>query len=324
MKIVYFHRNKAAGFSINKVTQTIVKTIDNKEEFYMPYHGAGIKDIVGNLWFIYKHRNKNAINHITGDIHYGVLALWGCRSVLTIHDTVLLDYTKTNKIKRSIYKLFWYTLPLKFAKKIICISHSTKSSLERLSNRKDFIVIHNSTDIEIPPNASSGTNKIPRILFIGTNPNKNLIRCFEALKGIDCTISIIGVITEEQKHVLQSLDIKYTVRYNLSDKEIIEEYLKCDIVSFISLFEGFGMPVIESNAIGKPVIASNIPVLKEIGGDSIHYVDPYDIADIHSGYELLIKDINYRKKLVNKGYVNVKRFDIEAIRDQWLKVYNSF
>ena len=97
--IIYFHRNKDAGFSINKVTQTIVRDIEDKEEFYMPYAGAGIKVLFSNILFIIKHRKKGAIHHITGAVHYGLLGLIGYTSVLTIHDTVGLDFVKMNKFK---------------------------------------------------------------------------------------------------------------------------------------------------------------------------------------------------------------------------------
>lgn len=322
MNIVYFHRNKAAGFSINKVTQTIIQGIPNKKEYYMPYKGANLKSILGNLWFIYKHRDKNAINHITGDIHYGTLALIGCKSVLTIHDTFLLE-SNEDSFKKKIYKLLWFTLPLRLANRIICISKETKKCLEKISHRRDFVVIHNSTNIKPLTTTEIKTSKIPNILFIGTNPNKNLLRCFEALKDIDCRITIIGRVSEEQKQLLNELNIDHIIRFDLSDEEIIEEYMKCDIVSFISLFEGFGMPILEANSIGKPVIASDIPVLKEVGEDSVHFVDPYNIDNIHNGYKYLIENKAYRECLSLKGFENVKRFSTDNIRKQWIDLYNS-
>jgi hypothetical protein len=129
MKIVYFHRNKNNGTSIIKSFRPLINKIcetENIEEYYVPYRGASPLDIIRNILFVYKHHTKNGINHITGDIHYCILGLIGCKSVLTIHDDYAM-LTANKGILDKIYKwLFWFYLPIKLANEVICISKNTK------------------------------------------------------------------------------------------------------------------------------------------------------------------------------------------------------
>lgn len=324
MKLVFFHRNIHAGYSINKVTQTVVRNYQDKKEFYVPYKGASLKSIIGNLVFVLRHRDKNVINHITGDIHYCILALIGCKSVLTIHDTVTLDFNELSCIKKLLIEWFWFRLPLLFATKVVCISEQTKHSVEKYTNRKDIVVINNAVDSlfkEMPPKMNMGDK--PCVLLIGTNPNKNILRTFEALQGLKCHVVIIGELFQEQYASLLKNNIEYECKSGLSDEQIIEEYVKCDIVSFISLFEGFGMIVLEANKVGRPVICSDIPVLRDVGGDAVLFVNPEDVNDIRSGFKKLFSDDILRKQLIQNGFENAKRFDIKIILEQWMKLYDS-
>lgn len=322
MHIVYFHRNHRAGYSINKVTQTIIRDIRDKEEYELPYFGSSPIALIRDLWFVYKHRQKNAINHVTGDVHYVLLALYGCKTVLTCHDTVALDFQKMPLFKRILFEWLWYRLPLKLATKVVAISEETKRCLQRYTMRDDITVIHNAIDPLFLAHPSR-ENGVPKILLIGTGDNKNLIRTFDALKGFRCQVVIIGVLSQEQRESLVKNNISYECKSGLSDEQIVEEYIKCDIVSFISLFEGFGMIVIEANKVGRPVICSDIPVLREVGGDAALFVNPEDVNDMRSGFEKMFSDDELRKRLISEGFENARRFDVEVIRQQWALLYDS-
>ena len=320
--ITYFHRNTAAGYSINKVTQTFVRGIPDKEEFYVPYPQASLRGVLGNLWYVFKHRNKQGVNHVTGDIHYCILALRGCKSVLTIHDTVSLHFATGGKIKKFIMEWIWFRLPIKYATKVVCISEETRRSVSLLTKRTDIEVIHNAID-PIFETREAPHHDIPKVLLIGTSPNKNLLRTFDALKGIQCQVEIIGKLSEEQLASLNANQIQYSNRVGLSDAQILDAYAESDIVSFVSLFEGFGMIVVEANTVGRPVICSNIPVLQEVGGDAALFVNPLDVDDMHRGFGRLIADSALREALVARGFENAKRFDVDQIRQQWRSFYES-
>ena len=86
---------------------------------------------------------------------------------------------------------------------------------------------------------------------------------------------------------------------------------------------GFGMLIIEANKVGRPVICSNIPVLREVADGSALFVDPYNIDKIHDAFNLLINDSTLQNKLVKQGLENVKRFNDALVRHKWCDVYNN-
>ena len=93
MEITYFFRAKNEAYSIEKVFKPIVALIAEKEivkKKFVPHGNASITAIINNIIYIYINRNKKGINHITGYIHYGVIGLVGCKSVLTMHDVVFI------------------------------------------------------------------------------------------------------------------------------------------------------------------------------------------------------------------------------------------
>lgn len=321
--ITYFHRNIKAGYSINKVTQTVISHIDNKREYYMPTHRASFGDLIKNILYIFKHRDKNGINHITGDIHYGILGLIGCKSVLTVHDTDKVDFAKCGWLKKKIYELLWFKIPCALASKIVCISNETKEMLCKYTKRKDIQVIYNAIDPSFTTVLKKQDLSNIKILMIGTAENKNIERTLEALKDIDCQVTIVGKMTASQKMLVQKSGIVLDNKYNLSDHEIREEYINCDIVSFVSLFEGFGMPIVEANITGRPVITSNISVLKEIAGNAALYVDPTNIKDINNGFKQLTKSPKLRNFYVEEGLKNACRFEHNAIIQEWLNLYKT-
>lgn len=323
MEIIFFHRNPDSGFSIYRVFNTIVKELTrdhNVNEYFVPCRRAGFKSIVTNLLFVYNHRNKEAINHISGDIHYCVLALIGCRSVLTIHDLSAYECAK-NPLKKIIIKWLWFKIPLFFVDKVVCISEHTKMKLLTLCKRKDIVVVYNPIDISFKPKPRIFNNDCPIILHIGTAWNKNLVNTIMALRYIRCHLIIVGDVNSSMLSILDNNSINYSIEKNLSDLELLEIYYNSDIVSFCSIYEGFGMPIIEANSIGRCVITSKIAPMTEIGSDAVCCVDPNDVNSIENGFNMIINDLEYQKKLISNGFANIKRFTPEICIKNYKRVY---
>ena len=148
-KLIYFHRNRNAGYSIEKVSKPYTDKINDKIILHVPEARASPLSLLRNFIFIFRKRQKNAIHHITGDIHYGLLALIGRKTVITIHDTGTVDFNKGNKIKRWLTHLLWFKIPLKIADKIVCISEVTNQYIKKYTNRNDILVIPNCVDSQI-------------------------------------------------------------------------------------------------------------------------------------------------------------------------------
>ena len=160
----------------------------------------------------------------------------------------------------------------------------------------------------------------PIILHIGTGSNKNIESTAIALKGFPCKLNIVGKITEGQKMLLNLYQIDYECVYGLTDDEILDAYRNCDIVNFPSLYEGFGMPIIEGQSIGRPVLTSNLSPMKEVAGNASVLVNPTCPNSIRTGYEHLLE---HSDEYIEKGFLNVKRFALAQIVGQYLDIYNK-
>ena len=83
------------------------------------------------------------------------------------------------------------------------------------------------------------------------------------------------------------------------------------------------MPIIEGQQTGRVVVASKIAPLTEISGDAVIYVDPYDITSMHKAYLTAITNGEMREKYISKGLENVKRFQVENIANQYMRIYKT-
>jgi glycosyltransferase involved in cell wall biosynthesis len=325
MNINFYYRNKKAGFSIGAVFNTIVTEIRKNNNVIctvLPYPNASIRSILKNGWFAKNKEKKNYINHITGDVHYLLWFLKGSKTIVTVHDIMYYYYLKG--IKKNIWKLLYIT-PLKKAAHVTFISdfaYKQVSEVINLDMRKVHI-IPNPVDISFTYSPKEFNSKKPIILHIGTLERKNLERTIEALDGIDCHLRIIGELKEQTRKLLKKHQIEYSNDMNLTHDEIVTEYRKADIINFPSLFEGFGMPIIEGQATGRIVITSNLSPMKEVAGNGAILVDPYSVKDIRNAYLSVIKNENIRENLISEGLKNIENYKIKKVAWQYTNLYKN-
>lgn len=269
-------------------------------------------------------RHQARINHITGDIHFIAPFLPKKRTILTIHDCVPLK--TASGLKRWILKTVWFSIPIRSVAVVTVISEKTREELKSFVRIPDdrLQVIPNCVSPEYRP----GPDKDPdpenvRVLQVGVKSNKNLLRLAEALSGLPCTLDIIGEPDPDQIRTLKRYGIRYTTTTNLSREELAAAYREADIVAFVSLYEGFGMPVIEAQASGTPVVTSDLSPMREVAGPGACLVDPLDTADIRKGFDRLVGDRGYRRQVIESGNVNVKRFQPETVAEQYARVYRQ-
>lgn len=259
---------------------------------------------------------KYDIVHITGTEHYLLPFLTSYNTIITVHD--LGFYTEQKKSLKLLGKYLLWIKSLSYAKYVTFISDFSQQEALKLVHLSRHSVVYNPISSEFQPSLKEFNEKCPRILHIGTKPNKNLFNTIEALKDLSCRLRIIGKLSEAEKEHLQKNHIDYSNAYNLSDQEIIQEYQQCDIVNFPSLYEGFGMPILEGQSIGRVVITSNISPMKDIAKDTAILVNPTDVNSIRNGYK---RAIELHDLYVERGYKNIKRFSVETITNEYKKIY---
>lgn len=261
------------------------------------------------------------VNHVTGDVHYLCYLLNKRRTVLTVLDCRTME--RLRGVKRLLFRLLWLNIPVRRCACVVAISEFSKRELLRYVNvRPEKIrVIGVSYAAEYKPVPGDFHKDKPTILQLGTGPNKNLFRVAAALTGLSCRMIILGPLTDAQRRALIEGRIDYENNPRATDAEVIACYSRCDLVLFVSTYEGFGMPIIEANAIGRPVVTSCICSMPEVAGDAACLVDPYDPEAIRQGVLRVIEDDAFRENLVQNGFRNAARFAPEEIARRHAEIY---
>lgn len=321
MLTLVFRKKRKGANSIEGVFGALEGTIAEHRNLELPVEGASPVSLWRNLRFV--RRRRGEVSHITGDVQYAVIVT-GERTLLTVHD-VGSAFTG-NWLKRLYVKLLWFVLPTLIAKRISVISQATKDDLIRIAPwaKNKITVIPDPYNPVFEGEEKENMASVPRILHIGTKPNKNLEKVIQALKGLDCHLVIIGRMSEEQMDLVETSGVSIENKCDIPLEELVEEYRRCDIVSFPSMFEGFGMPIIESQAAGRPVVAGDIPVLKDVAGDGgAIFVNPYDIDSIRDGFLRLMNDRECCHLIIRRGKQNIRRFHPQIIADMYNKIYRE-
>lgn len=260
--------------------------------------------------------------HITGDIHFAALALPGSRTILTIHDCGFMRHP--NPLARWLLGLFWLKWPVRHCRMVTAVSEATKADIVRHTgcSPDKITVIPSAIPAHFKPVPKAFNTDNPRILHIGSAPNKNLRRHIEALRDIPCVLHVVANIGAEEKGLLEQYGMAYFCTPDLDDAGIVQAYEACDLLLFASTLEGFGMPILEAQSVGRPVVTSDCSSMPEVAGGGACFVHPLDTASIRAGVLRVIREADFREKLVQQGLENVRRFSPEAIAAAYWQLYD--
>ncbi|MEX0984610.1 MAG: glycosyltransferase family 1 protein [Actinomycetota bacterium] len=272
---------------------------------------------------LWARRHQGDVNHVVGDIHFIDLLLAKRRTVLTIHDCEFLE--RAGVVKRWLYRWIWLVLPIARAGVVTVPARSVAEDLRRYAriDPARVRVIPDPVDPVFTREDRPFPAGEPLILQMGTRSNKNLERVIEALDGMACRLLVVGVLRDEQRDLLRRHGVEHEAAAGLDIDEVAAAYRRADLVVFASTKEGFGLPVIEAQASGRPVVTSNIPPMSDVAGEGAVLVDPFDVASIRDGIRHVIEDAELRQKIVAAGLANVRRFDPGAIAEAYATVYDE-
>lgn len=323
MKICFVNRDpELGGTSIEEIFEGLGLELADKIDIVW-YHYSGRHSFIRNI------RNllqlKADVYHITGGVYFLAYFLLRHSIILTIHD--IGGYKELRGLKRWIFKVFFLKWPMKLSDAITTVSEFTRNDIikyfgSKIANKID--VIHNPIPKEFRQNDKPFNSGYSRILQVGTGANKNLISIIKAVAGMDIILVIIGKLSASYKEILDFLNIRYENYFKIDYREVYDQYCKADIVMVVSIQEGFGMPVLEAQVIGRPVIASRTTSIPEVGGEGVHYIDdPLNIDEIKSGIRKVIENEPYRNQLIEKGFRNKERFIAEDIAQKYYNIYKK-
>ncbi len=177
-------------------------------------------------------------------------------------------------------------------------------------------------------------DNFPYIFTVGTvQPRKNYIRLIQALvqlrtKGIDIHLVIAGGKGWLDNPIYRAIEENHMQAFVhfigfANDEDLPALYKNATCLAFPSLYEGFGLPVLEAMAAGIPVLTSNVSSLPEVAGDAAITVDPYDLEAITDGLKRLILDTELRNMLIQKGLARAQEFTWEKSARQLLGIYQD-
>jgi glycosyltransferase involved in cell wall biosynthesis len=254
----------------------------------------------------------------------------GKRVVLTVHDLTHLHYYGRS---RKLY-YDWYIRPLlQRVDRIITVSEFTRNELMKWAglDEEQVTMIHNGVSPAFSQTGPRTTINRPFILYVGNRRSyKNvpmLMRAFASsgLIKLGFTLALTGGRSPEYDQIEAELGIVSHVRYLgfVPEEELPTLYRSAHAVAFISLYEGFGLPIVEAMASGTPVLTSNVSSMPEVAGSAAILVDPRDMHDIAGGLRTIALDEIARKDLVERGLVRARQFDWDVTGKKYWQVFNE-
>lgn len=242
--------------------------------------------------------------------------------IFTVHDLMHLFYY--SKMHRIYYQQVIGRLAKK-AKKIITVSQFSKGQLvDIMGLDPDLIrVIYNGVDPSFALNQEKYVMERPYLLYVGNRrKNKNLAAMLVAFAQADIPKDFVFLLTgnpsPELIVLLSKLKITSRVRFLgfVKETELPKLYKGAYVTMFVSLMEGFGLPVIESMASGTPVLTSSESSLPEVAGNAALCVDPYDVGAITDGINRLFSDQDLYNELREKGLRRAEDFSWRTTAEQ--------
>lgn len=267
--------------------------------------------------------NQGAVTHITGDITFAALLLAPKSTIITVHDCGILK--RKRGVRKWLLKKLWFEWPMHRAKFVTTVSQSAADDLisECKFDVSKLVVIPNAISEKFQYSPKVFNSACPRLLHIGTAPNKNLARLVSAIAGMSVELVIIGKLSESVQALLAENKIVYSNLFSLSPEEVVRQYQMADIVCFTSLYEGFGLPILEGQATGRPVVTSDRCSMPYVAGDAAILVNPESTDSIRVGISSIISNESLRAKLIRDGLENVKRFRLSTMCEKYADLYRE-
>jgi glycosyltransferase involved in cell wall biosynthesis len=253
--------------------------------------------------------------------------------VLTVYDMIhelFPQYFKADPWSVRVNK----KVLMEKATKIIAVSNNTKKDIlatyPQIDESKIEVIYHGSS-IKVNENIKI-TLPSNYILFVGLRDNyKNfyfLVESIQELLILDPTLKLIcaggGKFKEEEVEFIKKLGLQNQIEQRYFEEEQLGLFYKnAQCFVFPSMYEGFGIPVLESMACGCPIILSNSSSLPEVAGDAGIYFDLSSKEDLKEKIALVLKDSNFRNEYILKGLERVKLFTWEKAASQCLELYNK-
>jgi len=298
-----------------------------------------------NLW-----RQRNVVKDLKNDgvqLFHGLsgelpigLSRHGIKSIVTIHDLIFLRYPELySKIDRAIY-FHKFKYAAHHADRILAISEQTKRDIVEFLkvDESRITVIYQGCHPAFKQRYTTADKQAVRdkyrlpqdfILNVGTiETRKNALSIVKAIEHVDVHLVIAGKKTPYMKELVdyletKNLTAKVTFIHGASVDELAVLYQAALLFVYPSLFEGFGIPIIEALYSGVPVITSNTGCFPEAGGPHSRYVSSDDSAELSAAIHEILTDSALHQRMIEGGRVYSQNFNDDRLADQLMALYQA-
>lgn len=251
-------------------------------------------------------------------------------TLIVCHDIAYKHYP--DHLRASHRRYYRNNFPRFHAKAdhIVAVSEYTKEDIVATYNidPNKVSIGHNATPAGFAPldepskEAVRGklTKGCPYFMYVGSlHPRKNVVKLIEAFDifkkthGTDHKLVLVGRMAwknEELKKTYETITYRDDIIFtgHISNEQLPRYLAAADALTYVSVFEGFGIPILEGMSSGTPVITSNVSSMPEVGGDAALYIDPHDANSIAEGMHEIITNSSLRENLIVKGYQRAREF----------------
>ncbi|MDO9256724.1 MAG: glycosyltransferase family 1 protein [Bacteroidales bacterium] len=307
----------------------------------------GIPTHLSSIWRIWGiHRQ---IKNQKLDIYHGLsnelpwsIKKTGVKAVVTIHDLIFLRFPEYYPfIDRQIYSLK-FRHACRVADKIIAISEATKTDIITFLgiDPKKIEVVYQTCDPVFRILLDDDKKELVRkkynlpgkyILYLGTiEKRKNALTLIKAYLNANAEIPLLiaGRPTEYLSEINEFLELnpvgdRIIFRHNIESVDLPALYQSATLFVYPSVFEGFGIPILEALYSGVPVITSTGSCFAETGGDAALYCDPYNVDQMSECISKVLNDPYTRKSMIERGFAHAGKFDEANVASNLMKVYRN-
>ena len=267
------------------------------------------------------------------------------KTIVTIHDLIATRHPEWTTKSQSLRFATVVKYAARKADYIIAVSEMTRKDILELTGvPEDKVkVIYEGVDehfLKLPSNKlEEFRNKYkldqPYILYVGSiHPRRNIKRLIEAFiylkkeKRIEHKLVLIGLVLQQGSQLKDwisesQLEDQILTYGFVPDDDLVKFYNFADIFIYPSLYEGFGLPILEAMACETPVITSNTSSLPEVAGDTAILIDPCDVKQIADAINQLIDDSSLREKLIARGKERCKQFSWRQAAVETLRLFET-
>lgn len=288
---------------------------------------------------------KNVFSQFSFDLvealHLPVVKPRGARALLTLHDIREIQRGR-GRVRRAAFNFFLASAVNK-ANHIITVSSTMRNEILSHYPETSVSVVYNGLDVSLYPSITEADCRLFRkkyclpsefLLAVGHfEARKNYSRLIDAIRilkrsGVNCPLVIIGNDSGERSFIAKKIELlglstDVTLLSGLTDLEVRCAYLSCILFIFPSLYEGFGIPILEAMAAKKPMVLSDLAVFREITENRMLYFSPQSPEEMAEKIEAVLVSNQYQSDMVKYGSQRVGYFNFQRLAGEISSIYSK-